>query len=277
MTMAIPHTDDTLARTGPGFGSLLLAEWTKLSSIRSTWIMVSLAVGLSIGFSALTALVSGLTFDSWGAEVQAGFDPVLTTMSGWLMGMIFLIVLGVTTVTSEFSSRMIRTSFIVSPHRTRVFAAKGVVIGLLGLAITAITIPGMFLVSQPIFGFYGLETASVTDSAAIRFLLVGGLVQGVLYTLIPFSIAWLLRGTAAAIATSIGFFFLPWMMAPLFPLWVKENILRYLPDNAKDSMVGMVAKDAPTFVADGPALVLIGGWIVGGLLAAVYALNRRDV
>lgn len=277
MTTAFTPINQTFSSPEPGFGSLLQAEWTKLSSIRSTWIMVALAIGLSIGFSALTALVSGLTFDSWGAEVQAGFDPVLTTMSGWLMGMIFLIVLGVTTVTSEYSSRMIRTSFIVNPRRGQVFAAKGVVIGLLGLAITSITIPGMFLVSQPIFGFYDLETASVTDSAAIRFLLVGGLVQGVLYTLIPFSIAWVLRGTASAITTSIGFFFLPWMMAPLFPLWVKENILRYLPDNAKDSMVGMVAKDAPTFVADGPALVLIGGWIVAGLLAATYTLHRRDV
>ena len=277
MTMALPRINDTLARTEPGFGSLLQSEWTKLSSIRSTWIMVSLAIGLSIGFSALTALVSGLTFDSWGAEVQAGFDPVLTTMSGWLMGMIFLIVLGVTTVTSEYSSRMVRTTFIVSPRRAQLFAAKGVVIGLLGVAITAITIPGMFLVSQPIFAFYDLETASITDSAAIRFLLVGGLVQGVLYTLIPFSIAWLLRGTASAITTSIAFFFLPWMMAPLFPLWVKENVLRYLPDNAKDSMVGMVAKDAPTFLADGPALFLIAAWIIAALAAATYAVNRRDV
>jgi ABC-2 type transport system permease protein len=277
MTMAIPHTNDTLARTGPGFGSLLQSECTKLSSVRSTWIMVALAIGLSIGLSALTALISGLTWDSWGPEVQAGFDPVLTTMSGWLVGMIILIVLSVTTVTSEYNSRMIRTSFIVNPRRGKVFAAKGVVIGLLGLAITAVTIPGMFLVSQPIFAFYGLETASVTDDAAIRFLLVGGLVQGVLYTLIPFSIAWLLRGMASAITTSIGFFFLPWMMAPLFPLWVKENVLRYLPDNAKDSMVGMVAKDAPTFVADGLALVLIGGWIVAGLLAAAHSLNRRDI
>lgn len=277
MAMTLTRSNDTLARTEPGFGSLLQSEWTKLGSIRSTWILVSLAIGLSIGFSALTALVSGLTFDSWGAEVQAGFDPVLTTMSGWLMGMIFLIVLGVTTVTSEYSSRMVRTSLIVSPRRMRVFAAKGVVVGLLGVAVTAVAIPGMFLISQPIFAFYNLETASVTDSAAIRFLLVGGLVQGVLYTLIPFSIAWLLRGTASAITVSIAFFFLPWMMAPLFPLWVKEHILRFLPDNAKDSMVGMVAKDAPTFVADGLALLLIGGWILAGLLAAVWRLERRDV
>lgn len=271
------NPNGTLARHEPGFGFLLQSEWTKLSSIRSTWIMVSLAIGLSIGFSALIALISGLTWDSWAREVQAGFDPVLTTMSGWLMGMIFLTVLAATTVTSEYSSRIIRTSFIVTPDRMRVFAAKAVVLVLLGVAITAITVPGMFLVSQPIFGFYGLETASVTDDAAVRFLLVGGLVQGVLYTLIPFSIAWLLRGTASSISASIGFFFLPWMMAPLFPLWVKENILRYLPDNAKDSMVGMIASDAPTFVADGPALLLIGGWILAGIVAATYTVNRRDV
>ena len=123
----------------PGFGAALQSEWTKLRTVRSTWIIVALAIGLSIGFSALIALVSGLTHDSWNDTIREGFDPVLTTMSGWLFGMIMVIVLGVTSVTSEYGSRMIRTTFIVSPRRGRVFAAKAIVVSLLGLAISVIT------------------------------------------------------------------------------------------------------------------------------------------
>ncbi len=52
------------------------------------------------------------------------------------------------------------------------------------------------------------------------------LTQGLIYTLIPFSIAWLLRGTASAITVSIGFLWLPWMLGPILPDWVKQNVVR---------------------------------------------------
>ncbi len=64
-TTATVSTGRVTSTTEPGFGATLQSEWTKLRSLRSTWIIVSLAIGLSIGFSALIALVSGLTHDSW--------------------------------------------------------------------------------------------------------------------------------------------------------------------------------------------------------------------
>lgn len=277
MSTINPSITIPIAYTQPGFASLLQSEWTKLRTIRGTWIMIALAIGLSVGFSALIALVSGLTYDSWSPEIQAGFDPVLTTLSGWLFGIILLTVLGATSVSSEYGTRMIRTSMIITPRRNRVFAAKATVIALVGTAISVLAMLGMFLISQPIFGYYNLETASLTDSTAVRFLLVGGLIQGPLYTLLSFSFAWLLRSTASAITVSIGFFFLPWMLAPLLPMWVRENVLRYLPDSAKDSMMGMLDTDAPTYLADSPAIVVIAIWMVVAIAGSAYVLNRRDV
>src|SRR5680860_1400743 len=223
MTMATvsPIGMISTTHTEPGFGAMLQSEWTKLRSLRSTWIIVALGIGLSIGFSALIALTSGLTHDSWNDTVRSQFDPVLTINSGSLFGCILLMVLGVTAVTSEYSSRMVRTTFIVSPRRHQAFAAKATVVGLLGLAITTISIPGMFLVSQPIFGHYGLETASIADSTTYRPLISIILTQVLNYALIPFAIAWLLRGAASAIPVSLGFLWLPWILGPVLPLWVK--------------------------------------------------------
>jgi len=280
MTAITATTVSTIGLTTnaePGFGATLHSEWTKLRSLRSTWIVVSLAIGLSIGFSALIALTSGLTHDSWGEDVTAAFDPVLTTNSGSLFGSILLIVLGVTAVTSEYSSRMVRTTFIVNPQRHRVFAAKTAIVALLGLAITTISIPGMFLVSQPIFGYYGLETASITDSATYRTLITITLTQGLIYTMIPFSIGWLLRGTASAITASIGFLWLPWMLGPLVPVWAKENVLRYLPDIAANSLSGITKADAAQYLGQTPAIITIAVWLTGSLVAAAVVLNRRDV
>jgi ABC-type transport system involved in multi-copper enzyme maturation permease subunit len=275
--MAIAPTNHVRAHTEPGFGSVLQSEWTKLRSLRSTWIIVSLAIGLSIGFSAVIALTSGLTHDSWNDTVRDAFDPVLTTNSGSLFGCIFLIVLGVTAVTSEYSSGMIRTTFIGTPQRLQVFAAKTTVVAMLGLAITAISIPGMFLVSQPIFAHYGLETASITDSETYRTLGRIILTQMLNYAVIPFAIAWLLRSAASAIAVSIGFMWLPWMLDPVLPVWVKENVLRYLPDVAANSLSGITKVDAPQYLSQTPAILVVTLWVVGSLVAAAFVLHRRDV
>src|SRR3954451_22793397 len=134
MTAITLSTSRFTSDTEPGFGAMLRSEWTKLRSIRSTWIMVALAIGLSIGFSGAIALVSGLTHDSWNDTVRNQFDPILTTLSGWLFGMILVITLGVTSVTAEYGSRMVRTTFILTPRRHRVFAAKAAVLAMLGLA-----------------------------------------------------------------------------------------------------------------------------------------------
>ena len=265
------------AHAAPGFGATLRSEWTKLRSLRSTWIIVSLAIGLSIGFSALIALVSGLTSDSWNDGVRAAFDPVLTTNSGSLFGCILLIVLGVTAVTSEYSSGMIRTTFISNPRRTRVLAAKGTVVALLGLMVTAISIPGMFLVSQPIFGHYGLATANITDSSTYRILIAIILTQMLNYALLPFAISWLLRGTASAITVSIGFLWLPWMLGPILPDVVKHNVLRFLPDVAANSISGIYKVGTPQHLSQNPAMIVIALWLVGSLVVAGITLNRRDV
>ena len=277
MTMAIAPTINTLPHMEPGFGSLLRSEWTKLRSLRSTWITVALAIGLSVGFSALIALTSGLTHDNWNDTVREAFDPVLTTNSGSLFGCILLIMIGVTAVTSEYSSGMIRTTFITNPRRMQVFAAKAVVVGLLGFAITANSIPGMFLVSQPIFSHYGLATASITDGDTVRTLSRIAITQALNYVVIPFAFAWLLRSTASAITISLGFMWLPWMLDPLLPEWAKANVLRYLPDVAANSLSGITKVGSPQYLSQGPAILVIALWVVGSLSVAAYVLNRRDV
>lgn len=277
MNVAIASTTGVLAKPEPGFGSLLQSEWTKLRSLRSTWIVVSLAIGLSIGFSALIAITTGLTYDSMSGGLQNDFDPVLTTNSGSLFGCILLVVLGVTAVTSEYSSGMIRTSFITNPRRLQVFAARTTVVALVALGITAICIPGMFLVSQPIFGHYGLETASITDGDTSRTLMRIILTQALNYAVIPFAFAWILRGAASAITFSLGFMWLPWMLAPILPLWVKAHVLRYLPDVAANSLSGITKVGAPQYLSQGPAIMVVTIWVVGALAAAAFILNRRDV
>jgi ABC-2 type transport system permease protein len=268
------HGIDT--RSAPGFGATLRSEWTKLRSLRSTWIITGLAMTLSIGFSALMALVAGLTFDSWGDGAQASFDPVLGSTPGLLFSLILLIVLGVTAITSEYSTGMIRTTFIVNPRRVTVLLAKATIVGALGIVISAVALPGMFLVSQVIFAAYDLPSASISDSDAIRFVLLYVTIAAVVHTWIPLSIAALLRGAASAITVSIALFFLPGILTLMLPVWMQENVLRYLPVMSLDSLAGIIKPHESGYVGETLAIFLLAFWLIAFLVTAAIVLRRRD-
>ena len=61
MTASTAPTHGIAARRQPGFATTLNSEWTKLRSVRSTWMLTGLAIVLPVVFSSVVALVMGLT------------------------------------------------------------------------------------------------------------------------------------------------------------------------------------------------------------------------
>ena len=61
-----------------------------------------------------------------------GFDATQRSLAGLILGQLIITVLGALTVTSEYSTGMIRTSLTVQPRRGTLLAAKGVVFFLHG-------------------------------------------------------------------------------------------------------------------------------------------------
>src|SRR5690606_27068128 len=59
------------------FTHTLAAEWTKLFSLRSTYITLVLGVVLSVGMTALVSVATGSTFDEWNEADQAQFEPIM--------------------------------------------------------------------------------------------------------------------------------------------------------------------------------------------------------
>jgi hypothetical protein len=101
---------------------LLASEWTKLRSIRSTYLVLlgSAAVAVAVGiFSAATVKTSKL---DW-----ATFDPVQTSLAGLLVVQLAFGVFGALVITSEHATGTIRTTFAAVPRRRAVLAAKATV------------------------------------------------------------------------------------------------------------------------------------------------------
>lgn len=165
-TLAVSDTSGT---GHAHFGRLLLAEWTKLRSVRSTyWSVIVLIIVFPL-FCWLFPYLSVHNYSQATAAQQATFvqDPVSTIMgAGLYLGQLAIAVLGVMVTASEYSTGMIRSTLLASPHRVRMLAAKSVVFAVLVFVIgEVVAFVGFFIGQQT---FKGLLTVNLGAPRSAR-------------------------------------------------------------------------------------------------------------
>jgi hypothetical protein len=131
------------ARGGYGFRSVAAMEWRKLRTVRSTWYIVALFAASLIGLAVLALSLEG--YARLSAADRAAFDPTRDCFIGLILGQLLLGVLGVLTITAEFSSGMIRATFAAAPRRPLVLAAKAAVLAAIALVAGEVTAFAAFL------------------------------------------------------------------------------------------------------------------------------------
>ena len=121
---AITHTAPL--RTGPAttINRHLKGEWTKLRTLPSTWRTAALTLALGVGFGVAVAFSEVSQWHTMTAQQRQVFDPTSASMSGVMIAAVVLGALAVRTVTAEYSTGMIRSTFSAMPARRLVLAAK---------------------------------------------------------------------------------------------------------------------------------------------------------
>ena len=262
----------------PGFTNALVSELTKLRSVRSTYIQALLTVVLGIGMTALIALAIGSTWDEVSVEERATFDPVNVSSFGSIFALIVLVVLGVMFVSSEYTSGMIRLTLTTTPRRLRVLAAKSLIIIAVVLVLGVIVSVGSFYAGQAVLGSYeGVPTASLSDEGAVRSVVGVWLLMPV-FPLLGAAAAFVLRSTASTITAILGLIFVPAIFGGIFPDSIQENVIKFLPSFAIDSVTTTdPGGDSLTRLNEGAALAVIAAWLFVFFFAAYVSLMRRDV
>ncbi|HEY7362280.1 MAG TPA: ABC transporter permease, partial [Streptosporangiaceae bacterium] len=150
--------------TRAGFGGALRSELTKIRSVRSTYWTLFAMIVITIGISALLSWGRIQDYASQPAVVQAHMAPEIRSratefsMFGLILGQLVIAVLGALTITSEYSTGMIRTSLTVLPRRGTVFAAKAAVFTAVALAAGLVTSFGSYFIGQAIFATQHLNS-----------------------------------------------------------------------------------------------------------------------
>ena len=235
-----------------GFAGTVRSEFTKIRSVRSTyWTLFALVVaciGIGALFSwgqtqRLNSLRAGHTLDGHPVPsalatqiaAQIHHSAVNISLFGLLFGQLVIIVLGALTVTSEYSSGMIRTSLTAMPRRLTIFSAKGVVFAIVALVVGEVTCFLAFFVGQAILSTQHVGT-TLGAHDVLRTVIGGGLFLAVC-GMLSFGIGAMLRHTAAAIAAGIGVMFVLWILSQFLPGppsgWFGQTDLdKWIPFNA---------------------------------------------
>jgi ABC-2 type transport system permease protein len=271
-TAPLSHRAAGRPRDGYGFRTVAGMEWRKLRTVRSTWwILAAFAAGM-IGLSVLALSHEG--YPQLSAAGRASFDPTHDSIfTGLLLGQLLAGVLGALTITSEFSSGMIRATFAAAPRRALVLAAKAAVLGAVMLAAGEILALAAFLAGQAALPAPA-PRAALGQPGVLRAVLMAGAYPA-LIALIGLGLGAVIRHTAGAIcAVVVGLFLLPLLIAPLGAS-AKDGLVRFLPEQIAALSLTAVRPAAPA-LSPAVGLGLLCGYAAAALAVGAWLLARRD-
>jgi ABC-2 type transport system permease protein len=255
-------------------GRVLLSEWIKLRSLRSTWFMLAGIFGAIVVFGLLSAAVAtGDVTAAAGRPSFAGSSPLDTVLSGANFGVLLVAVLGVMTGAREHTSGLIRTTLAAVPARLPVIASKL-------LVFLGVVVPVVFVGTLVAF-FGGTWILTAAGSASVTWSDPGvtGAVLGTIGYVVGIGILGvalgsLFRGIGAGIGVLIGgILFVPTLATVLLPdSW--DSVLKYLPSNAGMAFTSLDASSSLLTYWAGIAVFLV--WVATAIGAAAWSFMRRD-
>ncbi|MFD8687103.1 ABC transporter permease [Streptomyces sp. NPDC059651] len=188
MTMAAPTTaprtrmteDEPRAR----FRELLAAEWLKTWSLRSTSWMYAITALAVIAFNAGTAYDHykyWYQYDDRGREsFIANGSPLMDafTGNGALVLVLAVAAIGAVSITGEYGSGLIRTTFTAVPARRSLMAAKALVLTVVTTVFGALVALASFASTQAILS--GRDASvSLSHPGALRLVVASALLAPV--------------------------------------------------------------------------------------------------
>lgn len=269
---ALPRLHRTGRVTMP---RVLLSEWTKLRSVRSTVWSLVLAVVFTIGLPSLFAAILANRWAHLTPQERAGHrhDPLEVALAGVNISQLAIAVLGVLVISGEYSTGMIRASFTAVPRRLPVLAGKTAVFAATVFALMLPSVVAAFFASQSVLARHHILQISFSQAGVAR-AVFGGALYLVVVGAFALGLGAIVRNTAGGIATFVGVMFvLPPLMNVLPQSW-SDAITPYLPDSAGRAVFSLTP--GPHSLAPWTGLGLFCAYAAAALVAAGVLLVRRD-
>ncbi len=250
------------------------SEATKQFST-SLWWILAIVLFVYVAFTAsalgfvLSASASG-ALSARGPRLPADGLSAMIYSTATSVGYVFPLLIGTLMVTSEFRHKTLTPTFLATPRRGVVLAAKAMVGVLIGVLYAAIGIVASVAPGAAFLGGFGLNTGFGSSDT---WALIGRMVISfVLWVLIGIGVGALVRNQVAAI---VGVLVFTQFLEPIGRVAATfvdglGNVTRFLPGAAGDALVGASVFNGATGTgtASGDPLT----WWAGGLVLLGYAV-----
>src|SRR3954453_12891639 len=122
--IATGHVPASRVRGRVTQANVLRSEWTKLWSLRSTRWSLLAAVLVMTGMGIVVATFEMIRWTQLDEHDLSTFDSINIGVSGYQLAQLAIGVLGVLVIAGEYSTGMIRSTFMAVPRRLPVLWAK---------------------------------------------------------------------------------------------------------------------------------------------------------
>ena len=264
--VAIPRFTETGKVTQ---ARVLLSEWTKLRSLRSTRWSLGVAVLLATGLPMLVALIR----TSHQPRDGHGPSPLEIAAVGVNISQLAIAVLGVLVITGEYSTGMIRASFAAVPKRLPVLWAKLGVYAVVSFVLMLPCVVIAFFGSQAILDRKDMLQISFSHPGVAR-TIIGGAIYLMMIGIFAMALGAIVRNTAGGISAFAAIFFVIPPLLNILPSSWNNAIAPWIPDSAARAIF-QLTHDSHS-LAPGPGFLLFAGYCALAIAIAAVLLVRRD-
>jgi ABC-2 type transport system permease protein len=237
----------------------------ELHKHRSTFTNLALLLAM-LGLALLAVLLHGLTLPA--DRLDSASEQVQVFRFGSLLGALFAGLVGALSITAEIRHGTIRSTFLITPRRGRVIAAKIVAGGLVGIMFGLLAVGVAVGVGIAALAARGIPIT--LDGGDYTLIPVGGIAAAALWAPIGLGLGALLRNQVATLAAIfLWLFFVENLLVDFVP-----GVGRFAPGAAAAAITGL---DRETLLAPAVGALLLALYAAAAAAGGTIATLRRDV
>jgi ABC-type transport system involved in multi-copper enzyme maturation permease subunit len=214
--------------------------------------------------------------------------PIDDSLAGMFIGLIAVVVVGALFITAEYRRGLIRVTLAASPRRSRVLAAKAVVLGTVTFAAGLAGAAGAILIGTPLLRANGNTIYPVTTLTEVR-VIAGTAALVAVAAIFALGVGTILRSGAGAVTVIITAIILPYLLAagfPVLPAGAADWLLRVTPAAgfAIKQTIPQYQQVSASYtpfqgyfpLAPWAGFAVLCGYAAVALVLAAFLLRRRD-
>jgi ABC-2 type transport system permease protein len=242
---------------------LIRSEFRKLSTVRSPWLL------LAAGPMLVVAGVTGLVQSGGDVHAPATASKALAHVA---LAALFTLIFGIFAVAGEYRHGTVTDTFLSTPARGRVVAAKLAVYGSVGAVAGLVSSAVAVAVTA---AWWSAKGGSFSLSSADSWrTLAGGVAVNLGFAAIGVGVGALLRNLAVAIAAALAWIALVEGIAGQL---VGTGLARWLPFSASEALGRANMTSTSGFLPQWGGGLVLAGYAIAFAAAAMVTTLRRDV